>query len=124
MRTCKPVDLVAAIHQRVREQAASYGTPGVAEDWSNELARLHSAYNTAYCARNLVGTTPQLPNNLTGRVAGWLIAFAQRLLFWYTPQVRYFHEATTTVLNRMCALEERRFQAFLAMSERVEELER
>ena len=124
MRSIKPFDLVSAIHKRVQEQAASYRAPEVAEDWSNDLARLQAAYNTAYCARNLVGSTPYLPNTFLGVLAGRAIGIAQRILFWYTPQIRCFNEATTTTLNRLCSLEERRFQAFLAMSERVASLER
>jgi SAM-dependent methyltransferase len=120
----KVIDIVSAIHKRVREQAASYETPAVMEEWSNDLARLHTAYNTAYCARNLVGSVPQLPNTLLGMAAGWVIGIAQRMLFWYTPQIRYFNEATTSVLNQVCSLEERKFRAFLAMADRLEKLER
>lgn len=119
----KVIDVVSAIHKRVREQAASYQTPAALEDWSNDLGKLHSAYNTAYCARNLVGSIPQLPNTLLGMVAGWVIAIAQRMLFWYTPQIRHFNEATTSVLNRVCSLEDRKFRVFLALWDRLENLE-
>jgi SAM-dependent methyltransferase len=118
------IDVVSAIHKRVREQAASYESPTVLEDWSNDLAKLHSAYNTAYCARNLVGSVPQLPNTFLGIAAGWVIGIAQRMLFWYTPQIKYFNEATTSVMNRVCSLEERKFRVFLAMADRLEKLER
>jgi SAM-dependent methyltransferase len=57
-------------------------------------------------------------------VGGWVIGIAQRLLFWYTPQIRYFNEATTSVLNRVCSLEERKFRVFLSMADRLEKLER
>jgi hypothetical protein len=124
MSNTKAIDVVAAIHKRVTEQAASYATAVALEDWSNDLSKLHGAYNTVYCARNLVGSVPQLPHNFLGWMGNWIIAAAQRLLFWYTPQIRYFNEATTTTLNRLCALEEREFQTFLAMAERVEALER
>ena len=124
MPSIKVIDVVSAIHKRVREQAASYESPTVLEDWSNDLAKLHSAYNTAYCARNLVGSVPQLPNTFLGMAAGWVIGIAQRMLFWYTPQIRYFNEATTSVLNRVCSLEERKFRVFLAMADRLEKLER
>jgi O-antigen chain-terminating methyltransferase len=124
MPNTKVIDVVSAIHKRVREQAASYQTPAVMEDWSNDLGKLHAAYNTAYCARNLVGSVPQLPNTLLGVAAGWVIGIAQRMLFWYTPQIRYFNEAATTVFNRVCSLEERKFQVFLALADRLENLER
>ena len=124
MASIKVIDVVSAIHKRVREQAASYESPTTMEDWSNDLGKLHSAYNTAYCARNLVGSVPQLPNTFLGMVGGWVIGIAQRMLFWYTPQIRYFNEATTSVLNRLCSLEERKFRVFLAMADRVEKLER
>ncbi len=124
MAGTKLIEVVSAIHKRVREQAASYETPAVMEDWSNDLGKLHSAYNTAYCARNLVGSIPQLPNTFMGLVAGWVIGIAQRMLFWYTPQIRYFNEATTATLNRVCSLEERKFRASLAMENRLENLER
>jgi len=124
MPNIKAIDVVSAIHKRVREQAASYETPEVLEDWSNDLAKLQSAYNSAYCARNLVGSVPQLPNTFLGFVAGWVIGIAQRMLFWYTPQIRYFNEAATSVLNRVCSLEERKFRVFLALEDRLQRLER
>src|SRR6266853_2151558 len=103
MPNTKVIEVVSAIHKRVREQAASYETPEVMEDWSNDLSKLQSAYNTAYCARNLVGSVPQLPNTLPGLLARWVIAIAQRMLFWYTPQIRYFNEAAAATLNRVCS---------------------
>lgn len=124
MPNTKVLDLVSAIHKRVRQQTASYETPEVLEDWSNDLAKLNSDYNTAYCARNLVGSVPPLPNTFLGFMAGRVIRIAQRLLFWYTPQIRYFNEATTSVLSRVCSLEERKFRTFLAMADRLEKLER
>ena len=124
MPDAKVIDIVSAIHKRVSERAASPETPGVLEDWSNDLARLSSAYNTVYCARNLAGSVPQLPNTFVGFVAGWLVRISQRLLFWYTPQIRYFHEAVTNLLNRLCSLEERQFRAFMAMADRLDKLER
>jgi SAM-dependent methyltransferase len=124
MPNVNSIDIVSAIHKRVREQAATYRTPEAIKEWSNDLAKLHSAYNTAYCARNLVGSVPALPNTFLGVVAGWAVSFAQRILFWYTPQIRNFNEATTAVLNRICSLEERKFRTFLAMADRLEKLER
>ena len=124
MASTKAIDVVSAIHKRVREQAASYEPPLVMEDWSNDLAKLHGAYNTAYCARNLVGSVPQLPNTFLGLVAGWVVGIVGRMLFWYTPQIRYFNEATISLLNRVCSLEERNFRVSLALSNRLENLER
>jgi SAM-dependent methyltransferase len=123
MANVQAINIVSAIHKKVREETASYQLPEVMEDWSNDLARLQSAYNATYCARNLVGSVPQLPNTFTGMVAGWLVGIAQRLLFWYTPQVRYFNEASANTLNRICGLEERNFRVFLAMRERLEKVE-
>lgn len=120
----KVIDVVSAIHKRVREQAATYHAPEVMEEWSTDLARLQTAYNAAHYARNLVGTVPLLPKTFLGVVAGWAVSFAQRILFWYTPQIRSFNEATTSVLNRVCSLEERQFRTFLALADRVEKLER
>lgn len=124
MPSTKVIDLVSAIHKRVREHAASYETPAVLDDWSNELNKLHSAYNTAYCARNLVGSAPLLPKTLLGMVAGWVIGLAQRVLVWYTPQIRQFNEATTSTLNRICSLEDRQFRVCVAMAHRLENVER
>jgi SAM-dependent methyltransferase len=123
MPNVKAIDVVSAIHKKVREQAVSYQTPEVMEEWSNDLARLQSAYNTAYCARSLVGSIPQLPNTFLGFLAGWVIGITQRLLFWYTPQIRYFNEAATSTLNRVCSLEERKFRVFLTVQDRLEKLE-
>jgi SAM-dependent methyltransferase len=124
MPSTKVIEVVAAIHKRVREQAESYETPAALEDWSNDLSKLQSAYNTAYCARNLVGSVPQLPNTLPGLLARWVIAIAQRMLFWYTPQIRYFNEAATATLNRVCSLEDRKLRVFMELADRLENLER
>src|SRR5438105_4591725 len=120
MPNTKVLEIVSAIHKRVREQAASYKTPEVLEDWSNDLAKLNSIYNIAYAARNVVGSVPQLPNTFAGWVAGCVIGIAQRMLFWYTPQIRYLNEAITSVLGQVCSLEERKFRTFLAMADRIE----
>src|SRR5580700_997646 len=117
MPSTKAIDAVSAIHKRVREQEAPYQTPEAMEEWSSDLARLHGAYNAVYCARNVVGTVPVLPKTPLGMVAGWAVRFAQRILFWYTPQIRYFNESVTAVLNRLCSLEERKFRSVLAMSD-------
>src|SRR5580700_6101416 len=124
MPNTRVLDVVSAIHKKVREQAATYQAPEVMEEWSNDLAKLQTAYNTAYCARNLVGSVPVLPNTFLGVVAGWAVGFAQRILFWYTPQIRNFNEAAASVLNRICSLEERQYRVFLAMADRLEKLER
>lgn len=124
MPNVKAIDIVSAIHKKVRDQSVSYKTPDAIEEWSNDLARLQSAYNTAYCARNVVGSVPQLPNTFLGFMAGWVIGIAQRMLFWYTPQIRNFNEAATSTLNRVCSLEERKFRVFLAIEDRLEKLER
>lgn len=124
MPNIKVLEVVSAIHKRVREQEASYQAPQVLEEWSNDLTQLHSAYNAAYSARGLVGNVPQLPNTLHGQVAKLLVSIGQRILFWYTPQIRQFNEATTAVLNRICSLEDHKFRTFLAMADRLEKLER
>jgi len=124
MPNLKVIEIVSAIHKRVVEQAASYQAPEVMEEWSNDLAKLQGAYNAAYCSRNLVGSIPPVPKTPLGVAAGWMIGIAQRALFWYTPQLRSFHEAVVSTLNRMCSLEERNFRAFLALADRLEKLER
>jgi len=118
------IEVVAAIHKKVREQAASYETPMVLEDWAQDLTNLNAAYDAVYSARNLVGTPPQLPGTFIGIVAGWMTKIVQRMLFWYTPQIRHFQGAATTTLNRVCSLEERKYRSFLAMADRMERLER
>ncbi len=124
MSNAKVIEVVAAIHKQVRAQAASYDTPVVLEDWANDLADLHHAYDSVHSARNLVGTRPQLPNSLIGIVAGWVTSIVQRALFWYTPQIRHFQESTARTLGRVCSLEERKYRSFLAMADRIEKLER
>src|SRR5437016_1723101 len=119
MHTVKAIEIVSAIHKKVQERSASYRTPEVLEEWSKELVKLQNAYNAAYCARNLVGRAPQLPNMLLGVIAGWVIRLAQRLLAWYTPQIQAFNEAATNTLARLCSLEERKYQLFLTIEERL-----
>jgi SAM-dependent methyltransferase len=124
MPNVKMIDVVSAIHKKVREQPVSYDDPAAIEDWSNDLAKLHSAYNAAYTTRNIVGTVPQIPNKLLALVAGWVIAITQRVLIWYTTQILRFHEASAATLNRICSLQDRNFRAFLTMATRIESLER
>ena len=124
MASPKVIDVVSAIHKRVREQATSYETPAAMEEWSDDLARLHGSYNAAYCARNLAGSIPQVPNTLLGYVAGLVIGISQRALSWYTNQIRYFNEAVTSTLNRLCSLEDRKFRVFMALEVRLANLER
>jgi O-antigen chain-terminating methyltransferase len=124
MANTRVIDIVSAIHKRIQEQAATYETPEAMEEWSSDLAKLHSAYNTAYYQRNVVGSVPALPKTPLGVAAGWAVRFGQRILFWYTPQIRNFNEAVMAVLNRLCSLEDRKFRASLALADRLEKLER
>ncbi len=123
MAKTRILEVVSAIHKKVREQQTSYEFSTLLEDWSNDLAKLSSSYNEVYCSRHLVGSNPQIPNTLLGLIAGWLIGIVQRLLFWYTPQIRQFQEATALALNRICSLEERKFRSFLSMADRLQDLE-
>jgi 2-polyprenyl-3-methyl-5-hydroxy-6-metoxy-1,4-benzoquinol methylase len=123
MPTPRAIEIVSAIHKKIREQRASCDTETIAEDWANDLTRLHSAYNNVYTSRNLVGKIPQMPNLLLAKMAGLLIRAAQTLLFWYTPQIRQFHESATGALEKLTHLEDREFHAFLSLSDRVRQLE-
>jgi len=69
MPNIKVLDVVSAIHKRVREQAESFQTPAVLEDWSNDLAKLHSACNGAYSARNTLTVPPLFDYCATERPA-------------------------------------------------------
>jgi len=124
MANAKVIDVVSAIHKRIREQRISYHKSEVIEDWSNDLGKMHGSYNAAYCSRNIVGTTPQLPSKLLTLLAGWVIGITQRALSWYTAQTRTFNEASVSTLNHLCSLEERNFHAFLALSDRLDGLAR
>ena len=124
MPNTRILEVVSAIHKKVREQEATFETPEALEDWSNDLAKLHSAYNKLYSARNLVGTVPQFPSTPLGFVAARIVPILQRLLLWYTLQIRYFHEAVTSALNRICSIEDLKFRIFLSTADRVERLEK
>lgn len=124
MQTPRAIEIVLAIHRKVREQQASCDGETALEDWANNLARLHSTYNNVYTSRNLVGKIPQMPNLLLAKLAGLLIRAAQTLLFWYTPQIRQFHESATGALEQLTQLEEREFRAFLSLGNRVEQIEK
>jgi O-antigen chain-terminating methyltransferase len=124
MQTPTAIEIVSAIHKKVREQRASCDDETALEDWANNLARLHSTYNDVYTSRNLVGKIPQLPNMLLAKVAGLLIRAAQTLLFWYTPQIRQFHESVTGALEQLTQLEEREFRGVLDLGNRVEQIQK
>ena len=123
MNRLRTIELVSAIHERVRRQSESRDPTEVLEEWSAELASLSSAYGDVYTSRNLVGRTPQMPSLLVAKIAGVVIWVMQKALFWHTPQIRRFQQSAATALGRLRSIAERDFEAHVALDRRIEELE-
>lgn len=122
--------VVKGIHARIEsEQAAADASSGSSASLLspveiNELAALNVAYGRLYEIRNLVGQTPPSPNTFRARVGGHLIRLVQRMLFWYTPQIRRFHDETASVLASARILIERQFETIGELRRDVQALRR
>jgi 2-polyprenyl-3-methyl-5-hydroxy-6-metoxy-1,4-benzoquinol methylase len=121
--------VVKGIHARIESEqaAASSGGPSAAllsPVEINELAALNVAYGRLYEIRNLVGQTPPAPNTFRARMGGHFIRLAQRMLFWYTPQIRRFQNETASVLGSIRILIERQFETIGELRRDIQSLQR
>lgn len=122
--------VVKEIHARIEsEQTASGDSAGAGASLLspveiNELATFNVAYGRLYEIRNLVGQTPPSPHTFRARMGGRLVGLVQRMLFWYTPQIRRFQNETASVLASARVLIERQFQTIGELRQDVRTLHR
>ena len=98
------------VREAVR-QTASNGAGGALLPVHDEIARLVLSYQQLYSLRDVVGRMPPSPNSLRARIGGVVVRMVQRMLFWYTPQIHRFHNATLAVAEHVCAAMEKQLAA-------------
>jgi hypothetical protein len=115
------------IRERVRDRyacapggagAAVGSTPAVEADF-NELLRLIEHARRCSAA---IGEQPPQPPTLRARISAVLVRLVRRMLFWYTPQITDFHNATLRAMEEQVAALESvstRLNARLASLERL-----
>lgn len=124
--------VVREIHERVEREQSAAAAPASSGDAAsflsaaetNELAELSVAYGRLYEIRNLVGQTPPAPNTMRARIGGHLIRLVQRMLFWYTPQIRRFQNEAASVLASVRILIERQSETISELRRDVQAIER
>ena len=117
---------VRAFSVRIRQQAAERFTsarPDGANDRQlSELDALRAAYVRLRQARNEVGQMPPAPNTFRARIGGFLVRFVQRMLFWYTPQIRRFQNETAAIADCAQNLFELQLRETAALSRQVQKM--
>jgi hypothetical protein len=112
------------IRERVRDRYASApggvapGSTPVQADF-NELLRLIEHARRCSAA---IGEQPPQPPTLRARMSAVLVRLVRRMLFWYTPQITDFHNATLRAMEEQVAALESvstRLNARLASLERL-----
>jgi len=112
MSTPEPrIDVEQVMHEirdRVRNRSASTplvpgalaGSAPVADVDFNELLRLIEHARRCSAA---IGEQPPQPSTLRARLSAALVRLVRRMLFWYTPQITDFNDATLRVLEEQVA---------------------
>jgi hypothetical protein len=122
--------VVKGIHARIEsEQSVSGASSGASASLLspveiNELAALNVACGRLYEVRNLVGQTPPSPNTFRARIGGHFIRLVQRVLFWYTPQIRRFQNEAASALASVRILIERQSETIGELRQDVQALRR
>ena len=66
---------------------------------------------------------PAQPASLRAKVGAPLVRVVQRMLFWYTPQIREVADAAATFAGTACTAMEKQADLIAALTKRVAELE-
>jgi hypothetical protein len=114
-------DVVSGIRERVIRRTGN--NDPVFLPLRNELAKLRSEYEQLYELRHLVGRMPAQPATLRAKVGAPLVRVVQRMLFWYTPQIREVADASATFAGTACTAMEQQADLTAALAKRIEELE-
>ena len=118
--------VVHDIRGRVIREAGQRATQAPADrallPVSDEIARLRFLYEQLFAIRNSVGRMPPSPKTLRAKTGTILIRVVQRMLFWYTPQIQRFHNATTEVAENVCSAMETQTAALQRLFTEVGEI--
>ncbi|PWU04122.1 MAG: hypothetical protein C5B51_17435 [Terriglobia bacterium] len=87
-----------------------------------EINRLEHSYEQLCSIRHNVGRMPASPNTARARVGGVLVRIVRQMLFWYTPQVHAFHDATVEMGESLCAVMDRQYAALQRLHTEIAEL--
>lgn len=106
--------VIDEIQTRVERESspsrASFSPPVSASADTGRLVSMRAAYKRLYDARDLVGQMPPSPPTLRAGIGKSLVRIVQRMLFWYTPQIRRFQREAAMFMGAACDLIERQFQ--------------
>ena len=118
--------VVHGIRGRVIREATERATPTAADEAllpvRDEIARVRLLYEQLFAIRNAVGRMPPSPNTLRAKIGKILVVLVQRMLFWYTPQIQRFHNATTALAENVCSAMEKQTAALQGLYREVGEL--
>ena len=109
----------------VRSAARRNGQTGSQDQFAQlreEFHRLVLSYEQLCSIRNAVGRMPPSPKTLRAKASSILIRIVQRMLFWYTPQIHRFHNATAAVAENVCASIEKQIAAMQRLSGEIAEV--
>jgi SAM-dependent methyltransferase len=87
-----------------------------------EISKLALSYEYLCSIRNTVGRMPPSPNTLRAKGGAVLVRLVRRMLFWYTPQIQLFHNATTAVSENVCSTMETQMAALRRLREEIADL--
>jgi len=118
------------IRERVyrRTSAAPPGAPDRSSlreiDWTSLR---HAAQHAARCA-GLVGQMPSAPLTWRARCGGVFVRLVRRMLFWYTPQIAQYQQASARAIREQVEAMERLDETVrvtaASIHARLDELER
>jgi len=117
---------VRRIHSGFKQADGAEHPPALSAKLMNShkcLSNLRQAYEQMYQLRNSVGRMPPGPNTRRARIGALLVATVQRMLFWYTPQIRGFHIASTAVAENVCLTFDRQMEVLQELMDQMRRLE-
>ena len=91
---------------------------------AEEVMALRTAYNLVHHRSGTVGSMPPTPYTSRARIGACLVRLAQRMLFWYTPQINGYNEAAPRALNHVCATAESQLATAQYLPAEIAELRR
>jgi SAM-dependent methyltransferase len=97
------------------QRGSQIGSEAALGPLHSQITKLVLSYEQLCCLRNAVGRMPSSPNTMRAKVGGVLVRVVQRMLFWYTPQIQRFQNATAMVAENVCSC----MEAQLAATQRL-----
>jgi O-antigen chain-terminating methyltransferase len=115
-------DIRGRLIREAAQQAKRTTADGALLPVGDEIARLRLSYDQLFAIRNSVGRMPPSPNTLRAKAGAILVRMVQRMLFWYTPQIQRFHNATTAVAENVYSAMEKQTAALQRLYTEVAEI--